>query len=330
MIIATSYLGFRLSHPFIAGASPLGFDLDAIRRLEDGGWSRRVVPSLFEEQITEAHTGRVHHRDRLDPLWAAPLAHFPDAAAYALSPDAYATHISLVKRAVAIPVFASLNGTSGESWLRFSQVIEQAGADAIELNLYEVMTDLNTQGNVVERQLVNAVIDLKHHLKIPVSVKISPFFASVGNVAHQLDVAGADGLVLFNRFYQADIDIATMEPLLHLELSTSAELLLRLRWLAILFGRVRPSLAATGGVATPEDGIKALLAGADVVQLVSAILRQGPAHFAAMQAGLERWMERRGLVDLHELRGRASLAHTADPGGSERAHYIRTLQEWRD
>ena len=328
MNIATSYLGFKLPHPFIAGASPFGFDLDAIKRLEDVGCAAIVIPSLFEEQITEASTGRIHHLDPLDPLWSASLAHFPGAAAYALAPDAYAEHIGQVKRAVSIPVIASLNGTSGESWLRFARIIEQAGADALELNLYEVVTDLNMPGSAIERQLAAAIKELKQILKIPIAAKLSPFFAAVGNVAHQLDIAGADGLVLFNRFYQPDIDIVNIKPVVHLELSTSSELLLRLRWLAILFGQVRPSLAASGGVATPEDGIKALLAGADAVQLVSAIMRHGPVHFGAMRDGLIRWMDARGFADLRDVRGLASMARTADPRLFERAHYIRTLQSW--
>jgi dihydroorotate dehydrogenase (fumarate) len=329
MDTATSYLGFRLAHPFIAGASPLGFDLDAIKRLEDGGCSAIVIPSLFEEQITLVGQGRIHDRDPLDPVWAESLTHFPDAADYALTPDRYAEHIARAKRTVAIPVIASLNGTSGESWLRFSRTIEQAGADALELNLYEVVTNLSTPGGVIEHQLVGAVRELKRELKIPVSVKVSPFFAAFGNVARHLDEAGAAGIVLFNRFYQPDIDTETMTPFPHVELSTSADLLLRLRWLAILFGRVRPSLVVTGGVATPNDGIKALLAGADAVQLVSAVLREGPACFTAMREGLERWMERHCFTRLNEMRGLASLERSDDPAAFERANYIRTLQSWK-
>jgi dihydroorotate dehydrogenase len=199
MDTSTSYLGFRLPHPFIAGASPLGFDLDTIKRLEDGGCSAIVIPSLFEEQITLASQGRIHHRDPLDPVWAESLAHFPEAADYALAPDKYAEHISRAKRTVGIPIVASLNGTSGESWLTFARLIEQAGADALELNLYEVVTDLRIPGAAVERQLAETVKELKRLVKIPIAVKLSPFFAAFGNVATQLDEAGADGLVLFNR-----------------------------------------------------------------------------------------------------------------------------------
>ena len=218
MDTTTSFLGFRLPHPFIAGASPLGFDLDTVKRLEDGGCAAIVIPSLFEEQITMASTGRIHQRDPLDAEWAAGLAHFPGAEDYALAPDEYAEHIARVKRTVAIPVIASLNGASGASWLTFSRIIEQAGADALELNLYEVVTDLSVPGAAVEHELTHTVSELKQILKIPIAVKVSPFFAAFGNVARQLDAAGADGLVLFNRFYQPDIDTATMKPFPHVKL----------------------------------------------------------------------------------------------------------------
>jgi dihydroorotate dehydrogenase (fumarate) len=329
MSTATSLLGFRLSHPFVAGASPLGWSLDSVKRLEDGGCAALVLPSLFEEQITLASEGRIRHMDPLDQQWACSLKYFPSAGEYLLSPEAYAEHVSRVKRAVNIPVIGSLNGTSAESWLAFSRLIEQAGADALELNMYEVVTDLIIAGGAIEHQLVQVVSELKQYLKIPIAVKLSPFFAAFGNVAHQLDKAGADGLVLFNRFYQPDIDVTTMKPLVQVELSTSAELRLRLQWLAILHGRVRPSLVVTGGVATSDDGVKALLAGADAVQVVSAILRHGPAYFSVLRDGLERWMERHGLDRLDDVRGRASLKQTADPAAFERANYIRTLQSWK-
>jgi dihydroorotate dehydrogenase (fumarate) len=312
----------------VAGASPFGYHLDTVKRLEDAGCAAVVLHSLFEEQISLATKGRIHHRDPLDPEFAAALTDFPTANEYPLGPDEYATHITRVKAAVKMPVIGSLNGASAESWLTFARVIEQAGADALELNLYEVVTDLDISGAAVEHQVVQIVRDLKRTLKIPIAVKLSPFYAAFGNLAHQLDLAGADGLVLFNRFYQPDIDIKTMRPSPHLELSTSAELLLRLRWLAILHGRVRPSLAVTGGVATPNDGIKAILAGANAVQMTSALLRHGPAYVSAMRHGLEQWMEWRKMEGLTEACGRASLKHTADPAAFERANYIRALQSW--
>jgi dihydroorotate dehydrogenase (fumarate) len=324
----TSYLGFRLPHPFIAGASPFGYHLDTIKRLEDAGAAAIVLHSLFEEQITLATKGRIRHRDPLDPQFAAGLADFPASDEYPLGPQEYAAHIRQAKASVKIPVIASLNGTSAEAWLTFSKIIEQAGADALELNLYEVVTDLNIGSLAIEHQLVDIVKELRRVLRIPIAVKLSPFFSAFGNVARQLDLAGADGLVLFNRFYQPDIDIKTLRPSPHIELSTSAELLLRLRWLAILHGRVRPSLAVTGGVTTPNDGIKALLAGADVVQMVSAILRHGPGYLAGMRSGLEQWMAWHKLSSLDEVKGRVSLQHTSDPAAFERANYIRALQSW--
>lgn len=325
---STSYLGLRLSHPFIAGASPFGYHLDTVKRLEDAGCAAVVLHSLFEEQITLAEDGRIAHMDPLDRQFTEQLAYFPSARDYALTPDAYTEHIRRCKEAVRIPVIASLNGRTTEAWLRFATIIEQAGADALELNIYDVITDLDVAGMAVEHRLTEVVKNLKQVLRIPIAVKVSPFFSAFGNVAHQLDHAGADGLVMFNRFYQPDIDITTMEAVPRLELSTSAELLLRLRWLAVLYGRVRPSLAISGGVATPNDGIKAILAGADVVQIVSALLRHGPAYIATMLHGLERWMEWNKIARVDEMRGRSSLATTRDRGAYERANYIRTLQSW--
>jgi dihydroorotate dehydrogenase (fumarate) len=324
----TSYLGFRLPHPFIAGASPFGRHLDTVKRLEDAGAAAIVLHSLFEEQVTMLTDGRVHHMDAFDRDFEETLAQFPAADEYALSPDAYAEHIYRAKRAVHMPVIGSLNGMCAESWVKFARIIEQAGADALEVNLYAVIADLATPGAAVERQYVDFVAELRRIIRIPIAVKLLPFFTAFGNIARRLDEAGADGLVLFNRFYQPDIDIRTMTTTTRVELSTSAELLLRLRWLAILYGRVRPSLAVTGGVATSDDGIKAILAGADVVQVVSGLLRHGPSHMQAMRTGLERWMEWQKIERLDEVRGRLSLRRTADPGAFERASYIRALHSW--
>jgi dihydroorotate dehydrogenase (fumarate) len=328
MDTTTSYLGFRLLHPFIAGASPFGYHLDTVKRLEDAGCAAIVLHSLFEEQITTAAEGTIAHMSVHDSEFAEPVAYFPSSADYAYTPDAYAQHVSRVKRSVRIPVIASLNGRTTEAWLRFATIIEQAGADGLELNIYDVVTDLDVSGMAIERELSDVVKALKRILKIPIAVKLSPYFAAFGNVAKQLDQAGADGLVIFNRFYQPDIDINTMESVPRVELSTSAELLLRLRWLAILHGRIRPSLAVTGGVVTPNDGIKAILAGADAVQMVSALLRHGPAYIASMRRALEQWMEWNKLTRLDEVRGRSSLQNTRDRAAFERANYIRTLQSW--
>ena len=324
----TSYLGLRLEHPFIAGASPLGYRVDTVKRLEDAGCAAVVLHSLFEEQLTLEQEDRIAGLSVHDGQFAEVFAEFPEPADYPLQPDQYAEHIRRVKASVAIPVIGSLNGRAKTSWLKFAKVIEEAGADALELNMYQVVTDLGVPSTHVESQLVGIVAELKRLVKIPIAVKLSPFFTALGNLVKRLDEAGADAVVLFNRFYQPDIDIRTRRVSSQLELSTSSELLLRLRWIAILHGRVRPSLAVSGGVATPPDGIKALLAGADAVQIVSALLRHGPAYVATMRRGLEAWLEGQEAGSLEEMKGTVSLATRRDPGAFERAHYIRVLHSW--
>lgn len=326
--LSTTYLGLHLGSPFMTGSSPLADHLDTVKRLEDAGCAAIVLHSLFEEQITQAESGRIHQMDPLDPQFATVVSYFPQPESYALSPDAYLEHLRRVKNAVKIPVIGSLNGTTPSAWLKFAQLIEEAGADAIELNMYEVVTEPDQSAIIVENDLRQIVQDLKHELKIPVAVKLSPFFTAFGNLARELDRAHVDGLVLFNRFLQPDIDTRYLVVWPRLELSNSAELLLRLRWLAVLNGRLHCSLAATGGVAEPNDGIKAILAGAHVVQMVSAILRHGPSYFVSMREELRRWMEAHECARLNDVRGRLSLAATDAPSAFERAHYIRTLSGW--
>lgn len=326
--LSSPYLGLRLANPFVAGASPLGDSLDTVRRLEDAGCAALVLHSLFEEQISQADTGRIHHMDPLDRQFATVVSYFPEPDVYALGPQEYLEHIRRIKAAVGMPIIGSLNGTTAEAWLKYAKLIEQAGADALELNMYEVVTDLDRTSVVVEEGLTRAVADLKHEIQIPVAVKVSPFFTAFGNLARQLDQAGASGLVMFNRFLQPDIDPRFLAVWPRLELSGSDELLLRLRWLAILRGRVACSLAASGGVATPNDGIKAILAGADAVQMVSAILRHGPSYVTSMREGLCRWMESLGFARLDQVRGLLSLATTEGTNAFERAQYIRTITGW--
>jgi dihydroorotate dehydrogenase (fumarate) len=327
MNLSTTYLGLPLSHPFMVGASPLADQLDSVKRLEDGGASAIVLRSLFEEQITMDESARIHHMDPADPAFAAALSGFPRPEAYLLSPSEYLEHIRRVKETVGIPVIASLNGITAESWARFARSIEQAGADALELNIYEVAEDPGESGLAIEARIRDLVIDIKAMMAIPIAVKLGPFFTAFGHVARELDIAGADGLVIFNRFYQADIDLAKMAVTPHVELSTSAELLLRLRWLSALRGRLRCSLAVTGGVGTPADGIKAIVAGAHGVQLVSAILRHGPGYFTTMREGLSAWMDSKGFATVDEVRG-AIDGHSAHADLFERGSYIRTLQSW--
>ncbi|MGE0451854.1 MAG: dihydroorotate dehydrogenase-like protein [Vicinamibacterales bacterium] len=328
MDLTTTYLGLRLAHPFMVGASPLVDDLDTVKRLEDGGSSAIVLHSLFEEQITMETRGEIRHRDPLDEQFSAMLSHFPAPHDYALTTDRYLEQIRRIKQAVGVPVIASLNGTTGESWMRFASHIEQAGADALEVNFYEVISDPERSSMTVEAGLGDMVTELKRMVRIPIALKLSPYFTALGNLARRLDGAGLDGLILFNRFYQPDIDVATLSVMPRLELSTRTELRLRLQWVALLRGRVRASLAVTGGVSTPTDGIKAVLAGADAVQIVAAILRHGPEHFGVVRDGLARFMDVRGFRTVEEMKGAVSFTATEDPAAFQRANYIRTLQSW--
>lgn len=330
MNLTTTYLGLRLAHPFIAGASPLARDVDHARRLEDGGAAAIVLHSLFEEQITLRDTGRVGDMAPEDAQFAAVLAAYPGADSYLLDPDRYLEHVRQVKDAVAIPVIGSLNGITRQAWLKTAEDIADAGADALELNMYEVAAAADDSGLAIEQRIRDVTADLKRTLAIPVAIKLSPYFTAFGHVARMLDTARADGLVLFNRFYQPDIDIVTLTASPRVELSTSAELLLRLRWVGALHGRIKASLAVSGGVATPDDGIKALLAGADAVHIVSAALRQGPGVFEDMRRGLVAWMTAHDLGAIAEVRGRVRFEEGRDVDAFARAGYLHTLQGWPD
>lgn len=329
MKMRTSYLGMRLENPFVAGASPLSYRLDTLKRLEDAGCAAVVLHSLFEEQITQEYDGHVAHASVFERDFADLLAMFPGSQEYPFGPDQYAEHVFRAKKALAIPVIGSLNGRTPEAWLKFAGLIEQAGADAIEINMYGVSAALTMSATTIEDQLDSIVRDVKRLLRIPVAVKLSPYFTALGTLARRLSQTGADGLVLFNRFYQPDIDIEKLTIAPAVQLSTSDELLLRLRWLAILFGRIAPSLAVSGGVARPEDAIKAVLAGADVIQMVSALLRHGPDYIVTMRRGLESWLDAHEMRSLDDARGAVSLKTTADASLFERAQYIHTLHSWR-
>ncbi len=329
MDLSTTYLGFTLPHPLIPGASPLSADLDGVRRLEDAGAAAIILPSLFEEQITADEAGSVHHMKVHDNANAEALSYFPLAEDYAMGPKRYLEHVRSVSDAVHVPVIGSLNGTSPEGWLDYARLIQDAGADALELNLYHVATDPLESGVALEQRLLDVVRAVKSHVSIPIAVKISPFFSSMANLAQHLDHAGADGLVLFNRFYQPDIDpeALTAAPLLHL--SDSSDLLLRLRWLAILSGRVRASLAATGGVHTAVDAVKAVMAGAHAVQMVAALLMQGPKHLTKVKHDLSRWFEEHEYKSLAQAQGSMNLLRCPDPEAFERGNYMKILQTWK-
>ncbi len=311
------------------GASPLAHDLDAVRRLEDAGAAAIVMHSLFEEQIDQERFTATHHIEAHAESFAEALSYFPRPGEYALGPEQYLEQVARVKAAVGVPVIASLNASTLGGWIEYARHIQQAGADAIELNVYFVATDPRETGGAVEQHVLNIVRSVKQVATVPLAVKLSPFYSSVANLADDLTAAGADGLVLFNRFYQPDIDVEQLEAVPRLELSTSSELLLRLRWLAVLFGNTRASLAASGGVHTATDAIKAIMAGADAVQMVSALLARGPQHLRTVRTEAESWMEAHEYESIRQMRGSMSLARCPDPGAFERGNYVRALQGWR-
>jgi dihydroorotate dehydrogenase (fumarate) len=328
MDLSTTYLGLTLPHPVMPGASPLAHDLDAVRQLEDAGAAAIVMHSLFEEQITREQLGMVHNILVHENSFAEALSYFPAGDEYALGPDRYLEQIRRIKATSRLCVIGSLNGTTAEGWLGYALQIQQAGADALELNFYHVATDPKESGADVERRLLDVVRAVKASVTIPVAVKLSPFFSSVSHLAHELDTTGADGLVLFNRFYQPDIDPEALEAVPRLHFSTSDELLLRVRWLAILSGRVRASLAASGGVHTGLDALKAVMAGAHAVQMVAALLQRGPNHLGVVLGELRRWLEEHEYASLAQARGSMSLEKSPDPAAFERGNYMRILQTW--
>jgi dihydroorotate dehydrogenase (fumarate) len=327
--LSTTYLGFKLKHPLVAGASPLSADFDSVRRLEDAGAAAIVLPSLFEEQIEADEAGRAQHLDAHEGAFAEATSYFPLADDFALGPERYLEHLHRVSQAVRVPVIASLNGTSAEGWLRYARLMEQAGANALELNLYHIATDPMETGSAVDQRLLEVVRAVRGHVGIPVAVKLSAFFSSLANLAQRLDDAGADGIVVFNRFYQPDIDPDQLIVLPQLHLSSSSELLLRLHWLAILSGRVKASLACTGGVHTAVDAVKAVMTGAHAVQMVAALLINGPTHITRLRDELERWLIEHEYDSLEQARGSMSLLRSPDPEAFERGNYMKILQTWK-
>jgi dihydroorotate dehydrogenase (fumarate) len=324
--LTTTYLGLTLAHPIVCGASPLSADMDMIRRLEDAGAAAIVMHSLFEEQIVKNAMRRpsLGHESRtramVDPS--------PPLSAYALPPGQYLEHLLHAKRSVQIPIIASLNGTTSEGWLQYARALERAGADALELNFYHVATDLSETGTAIEQRLIDIVAVVKESVSIPVSVKLAPFYSSVPNLAARLERIGADGLVLFNRFYQADVDPDTRGTVATVRLSDSSDLLLRLHAIAILSGHVRLSLALTGGVHEPVDVVKAVMAGADAVQVTSTLLRHGPSRLTYLRSQFEKWCESHHYDSLERFKGSASLAEHGGLTRFERAEYVSVLQAW--
>jgi dihydroorotate dehydrogenase (fumarate) len=320
----TRYLGLELRSPLVASASPLTGSLDDLRRLEKAGAGAVVLPSLFQEQLTQeakvleqVADGRFGNQAT---QWSLARLH-----RYNTGPDGYLTLIAQAKANLDIPVIASLNAVEPGTWVQYAPLLEEAGADAVELNLYFVATHLGQAGHQIETRCTTLVRALRDQLGIPLAVKLSPYFSAIGNLALQLVDAGANGLVLFNRFYQPDIDPETLQVTATLELSDPAELRLPLRWIGILHGQLPVSLAASSGIHSGLHAVKALLAGADVTMTTSALLRIGPQHLAAMEAQLRQWLDHHGYKSVAEIRGAASHRAAADPAAYERANYIRTL-----
>ena len=329
MNLTTGYLGLLLKNPFIAGASPLSADLGGIRRLEDAGASAVVLPSLFEEQITLEKLSREHNLEPFTDGNAEASSYLPTVDDFDRSSDDYLTLIQSAKESVKIPIIASLNGITPGGWIAHSKLIEQAGADALELNYYDIPSDPDETGYDVERRGVEMIRAVRHAVNLPLAVKLSPFFSSLPNFTKRLVSVGANGIVLFNRFFQPDIDIEELDVTPSLELSTPSELRLRLRWLAILSARVETSYAATGGVHSAPDVIRSIMAGANTVQLVSCLLRFGPDHLKAIISEFTDWLEQHDYQSVDQLRGAMNHKNCPDPTGFERANYLRILQGWR-
>jgi dihydroorotate dehydrogenase (fumarate) len=311
------------------GASPLADTMDTVRRLEDAGAAAIVLRSLFEEQITREQQGMVHHMEVHEESFAEALSYFPKPDEFIFGSEEYCRQVTRIKEAVRVPVIASLNGVTSEGWLSYAARIQQAGADALELNVYFIPTDPVESGAAVEARVIDALIAVKKAVTIPVAVKLSPFYSSLPNLARALDEAGADGMVLFNRFYQPDIDVEGLEAVPSLHLSDSSELLLRLRWLAILTGQTRASLAVSGGIHTGLDAVKAVMTGASAVQVVSRLLQDGPQQLKGILDGMTSWMQLHEYESLEQMRGSMSLRNSPDPAAFERGNYMKILRSWR-
>ena len=329
MDLSTTYLGLPLSHPVMVGASPLVDDLDTARRLEDAGASALVMHSLFEEQIAQEQFSTLMGLELHAHSHPEALSYLPDPDSWALGSEAYLDRIRRLRASLGIPIIASLNGTSLGGWLAYAQMMEQAGADALELNTYQIASDIYSSSQELEDRLVRLVRALKPTITIPVSVKLSPHHTALPFLASRLLAAGADGIVVFNRFLQPDFDLEEQQLVVRLRLSDPSELLLRLHGLALLHGSYSGSLACSGGVHGPLDAMKAVMAGAHGVQVVSAILQRGPKALTEIRDGMAAWLETHEFADLRQAHGSMSLAKVPNPGAYHRASYMRVLQGWR-
>jgi len=329
MDLSTEYMGLKLKNPLVVSASPLSEKISNFRKLEDLGASAIVNYSLFEEEITYDVYELHHHTTFGTDSYAESLSYFPDPEHFTLGPEEYLEHIQRAKEAVAIPVIGSLNGFSPGGWTKYASLIEQAGADALELNLYFIPTDPASDSVKIEASYIEILNMVKSTVKIPVAVKLSPFFSAMANMAKKLDAAGADALVLFNRFYQPDIDLDMLDVVPNLVLSSPFSARVPLRWIAILHGQVEASLAATSGVHEAEDALKMLMAGADVTMVCSTLLKKGMEHAGQILRDMEEWMEENEYDSVAQMKGSMSQKSAGDPAAFERANYMKALRSYR-
>jgi dihydroorotate dehydrogenase (fumarate) len=326
--LSTEYLGLKLANPLVPSASPLSRDLDTARRLEDAGAPALVMYSLFEETILHEEQQMQRFLMEQETGFAEAGGFFPEPPNYSSSLDDYLEQLAALKESLDIPVIASLNGISSHGWLSHGKELQEAGADALELNVYYIAADPGETAADVEQRYVSLLQELKQAVDIPITLKLSNQFSALGNLVGRLEQAGADGVALFNRFYQPDIDLETLQVKHALQLSESHEALLRIRWVALLYGRVKLSLAVTGGFHGPHDVLKALLAGADVTHLCSTLLQHGPGRLAEILDGMQRWMEEKEYSSVSQLKGSISQQHAIDPGAYERANYLSVLDSY--
>jgi dihydroorotate dehydrogenase (fumarate) len=329
MDLSTTYMGIDLRTPLVASASPLSESVDNIKKLEDYGASAVVLYSLFEEQLELERQALDHHLSNNTHSHAEALTYFPQPYEFKTGPEGYLELIRKAKEAVDIPIIASLNGSSLSGWIGFARMMELAGADGLELNLYNIPTDLNLTGAQVEETYLEVVRTIKNQLNIPVAVKLSPYFSNMANFAKRLDEAKADALVLFNRFYQPDIDLETLEITPHVLLSTPQDLRLPMTWIGILYGKLHASLAATSGIHNADDAIKLIMAGADVTMMTSALLRRGIEHLRFVEQEMVKWLEENEYVSVQQMKGSLSQKNCPDPTAFERAQYMRALTGYK-
>lgn len=330
MDLSTTYLGFKLKNPLIASASPLTKNLDNFKVLEDAGVAAIVMHSLFEEQITHEVGELQHYLNKGSESFAEALTYFPHPSEFKLGPEEYLDHIHRAKKAVKIPVIASLNAHTEGGWATFAKQIQQAGADALELNVYFMATNPEMDGRQIEEIYLDILKAVKSLVKIPVAIKIGPFFSAMTNMAKRLDEAGADGLVLFNRFYQPDIDLEELTVVPNVLLSNSYDMRLPLRWVGVLYGHVKASLAATSGIHSSQDVIKMIMSGADVTMLCSVLLRHGPAQAKVILDGIQTWMTEHEYSSIAQMHGSMSQKSCINPEAFERANYMKTLQSYKE